>query len=126
MIYERILSLIVNIRSAFGSISKLIGVVEDMKKHNTNDEKLYSKIVNGLRTIRKYEDKKSTLIRKTGKPKLIDLQREEVENIKLLETLIRRLEMEDFIEAKLTEKRINHIKKNIPRLLIKESAMLKG
>ena len=48
-----------------------------------------------------------------------------MKNIKLLEILIKKLEKEELLEARLTEKRINIIKNNIPRLLIRESAMLK-
>ncbi len=125
MIYKRIEELIEGIISAFESISRFIDILEDVKRHGSADEKLYAKIINGLRIIRKVENKKSNLIKKTGKSKLVDLQREEVEDIRLLETLIRRLEREEFLESKLTEKRINIIKNNIPRLLIRESAMLK-
>lgn len=125
MIYERILALLVNIRSAFGSISKLIDLVEELKRHHSEDEELYAKIVHGLQTILKSEEKKKDLIKLTGKPNLIKLQEEEIKNIELLEKLIMKLEHEELLVAKLTEKRINHIKKNIPRLLIRESAMLK-
>ena len=125
MIHERINELINSIKSAFESISKFPGVLEELKRHNSDDEVLYDKIINGLNTIKKFENKKRSLIKKTENTELIKLQNEEMKNIKLLEILIKKLEKEELLEARLTEKRINIIKKNIPRLLIRESAMLK-
>jgi len=125
MIHERINELINSIKSAFESISKFIGVLEELKRHNSDDEILYDKIINGVNTIKKFENKKRSLIKKTENTELIKLQNEEMKNIKLLEILIKKLEKEELLEARLTEKRINIIKKNIPRLLIRESAMLK-